>query len=266
MPDNSHSAVDSRGSYFELSGKVVLVTGASSGLGRHFSGVLAGAGCKVAVTARREPQLVQLIDGIVANGGQAQKFLLDVNSPASIAEAVEAIETELGPIEILINNAGIAVTQRFIDATEADTRSVFETNQMAVWNVAQRVSRQMISNRVKGTIINIASIGGLRQFAGAASYNVSKAAVVQLTRVMALELARHDIRVNAIAPGYFSTEMNSEFLASEAGQKMLSRSPMRRAGQLHELDGLLLLLASEHSAFMTGAVIPVDGGHTVSSL
>lgn len=251
--------------YFDLTGKVALVTGASSGLGRHFATVLAAAGCTVGLAARREDRLIDVVSDIQAMGGKAHSIPMDVGDRDSIEAGIEKLSAAAGPITILINNAGIAVTQSFIDADDNDTERVFDINQLAVWQVAQSVCRRM-RERDGGAVINIASVGGLRQFSGAASYLVSKAAVVQMTKVMALELARYNIRVNAIAPGYFATEMNTEYLSSDAGLKMLQRSPMRRAGEMAELDGPLLLLASDKGSFMTGAVVPVDGGHLVSAL
>lgn len=252
--------------YFGLQGRVALVTGASSGLGQHFAHVLAAAGCIVGIAARRVERLETLAQSIAAAGGQAVVLAMDVTDRASVEIGVAALVKQAGPVSILVNNAGAAVNQSFIDAEDADTDSIFALNQTAVWQVGQILCKQMIASGVQGSVINIASIAGVRTLGGAASYSVSKAAVIQMTKVMAMELARHQIRVNAIAPGYISTEMNSEFLASPTGQKLVNRSPMRRVGDANDLDGALLLLASERAAFMTGAVIPVDGGHLVSSL
>jgi len=251
--------------YFQLDGQIALVTGASSGLGRHFAHLLAANGCIVGIAARRADRLDRLKTEIEAAGGRAVKIVMDVTDAASVETGVNTLHEAAGPCSILVNNAGIAVTQNFLDADEHENNRVFDVNQNAVWRVAQQVCRRMRDNG-GGSVINIASIAGVRQFSGAASYVVSKAAVVQLTKVMALELARHKIRVNAIAPGYFATEMNAEFLTSEAGKTILNRSPMRRAGNLDELNGALLLLASERGSFMTGAVLPVDGGHLVSTM
>ncbi len=255
--------------YFELSGQVALVTGASSGLGRHFATILAHAGCTVVATARREERLQALRDKINQDtdiAGSLHPYTLDVTEPDNINAVLQSVATDLGPVAVLVNNAGIGKTSFFLDADDKTTNEVIETNQQAVWQVAQRCAQQMVEHHVTGSIINIASVLGLRVLTGAASYAVSKAAVIQMTKVMALELARYNIRANAIAPGYFSTEMNSEFLDSDAGQKILKRAPMRRHGELSELDGILLLLASTRSRYMTGTVIPVDGGHTISSL
>ncbi len=247
----------------DLRGKVALVTGASSGLGQHFARVLSRAGCRVAVTARRKERLDELA---AALGNDAKAYSLDVTDGKAVADTLESVHRDLGPASILVNNAGIGLASSFLDASAEDTRQTFETNQQAVWQVAQTTARQMVAQNVAGSIINIASVLGLRVMSGAASYSVSKAAVVQMTKAMALELARHNIRANALAPGYFPTEMNSEFLQSEAGAKVLNRSPMRRAGEYSELDGILLLLASSRSSFITGTVIPVDGGHSIAGL
>lgn len=255
--------------YFELEGKVALITGASSGLGEHFARTLAKAGCKVVATARRVDRLQKLCDEVKndsAVSGTVLPLALDVTNADAISETLATVKDTLGSIQILINNAGIGKVSYFLDAEDADTQDVFETNQNAVWKVAQLTARQMVENNVSGSIINISSVLGLRVMTGTASYAVSKAAVIQMTKVMALELARHNIRANAIAPGYFSTEMNSEFLESEAGHKILSRSPMKRHGVYEELDGLVLLLSSERSKFITGTVIPVDGGHCIAGL
>lgn len=249
--------------YFNLKGKVALVTGASSGLGQHFANVLASAGCQVAVTARRKQRLDTLATSL---GDAARAYSLDVTDSAAVADTLESIQQDMGPVSILVNNAGIGLASSFLDATLEDTRQTFETNQLAVWQVAQMTARQMVAAEIPGSIINIASVLGLRVMSGTASYSVSKAAVVQMTKAMALELARHNIRANALAPGYFPTEMNSELLESEAGAKVLKRSPMRRAGEYRELEGILLLLASDRSSFITGSVIPVDGGHSIAGL
>ena len=249
--------------YFDLTGQVALVTGASSGLGQHFANVLANAGCRVAVTARRKERLDKLATSL---GDGALALSLDVTDAAAVSDTLESIRRDMGPVSILVNNAGIGLASSFLDAPIEDTRQTFETNQQAVWQVAQVTARQMVAENIAGSIINIASVLGLRVMSGAASYSVSKAAVVQMTKAMALELARYSIRANALAPGYFPTEMNSDFLKSEAGAKVLNRSPMRRAGEYAELEGILLLLASARSSFITGAVIPVDGGHSIAGL
>lgn len=252
---------------FRLDGKVALVTGASSGLGWHFARRLAEAGAAVAITARRLDRLEELAAEINGAGGRALPVALDVTDPASVAQAVAAAEAGLGPIDILINNSGIGGPPALATALEAeDWDAVLDTNLKGAWLVARSVARSMMAGGRPGSIVNIASVLGLRVAIGVVPYAVSKAGLVQLTQAMALELARYGIRVNAIAPGYIMTDISREFLDSTSGQKMIQRIPQRRVGEAGELDGALLLLASEASRYMTGAVIPVDGGHLVSTL
>lgn len=252
--------------FFELEGKTALVTGASSGLGAHFARRLAAAGCIVGIAARRQDRLQQLADTITQDGGTAMVLPLDVRDEDAIATSLSALGARHGTPSIIVNNAGIAVPQGFLNATAMDTANTIAINQTAVWQVAQQGAKAMIDAGIAGSIINIASIAGIGQLGGAAAYGVTKAAVVQMTKLQAQELARYNIRVNAIAPGYFATDMNASFLKSEAGQTLINGIPMRRTGTADELDGVLLLLASDRSSFMTGSIIPVDGGHLVASL
>lgn len=254
--------------YFGLTGKIALITGASSGLGYHFSKCLAEAGCTVILAARRKENLDALAESInsKATTKSAYAIALDVSNRETSQQALNTVFEQIGTPDILINNAGIAKPGKFLDADDKDTDMVFNVNQTSVWQISQHVCKQMIAAGKSGSVINIASILGLNVMSGVASYAVSKAAIVQMTKVMALELARHNIRVNAIAPGYFNTEINQGFLESEAGQKITKRVPFRRVGQLDDLNGLLFLLASSKSAYMTGTVIPVDGGHLVAGL
>lgn len=247
-----------------LEGKAALVTGASSGLGWHFAQVLARAGAKVALAARRLDHLEKLKAEIREMGGQAVAVTLDVTDRGSVTRAFEAAEAALGPVTILVNNAGVPAGSYFLKMSEEDWRGVMAVNLDGVFRVGQEAARRMVEKRGGGSIINIASILGFRVIKSLSSYAASKAAVVSLTKSMALELARDNIRVNALAPGYFSTEFNDAFLASEAGKRLLSRVPMGRAGRLEELDGPLLLLASDAGAFMTGSVITIDGGHLLA--
>jgi NAD(P)-dependent dehydrogenase (short-subunit alcohol dehydrogenase family) len=247
-----------------LQGKTALVTGASSGLGEHFARVLANAGAKVALAARRLDRLQQLEAEIRATGGHASPVVLDVTDRASITRAFDAAEAALGPVTILVNNAGVPAGSYFLKTTESDWRSVLDVNLDGVFRVGQEAARRMSKTGNGGSIINIASITAFGVLKAIAAYSASKAAVVSLTKSMALELARDKIRVNALAPGYFSTELNNAFLTSDAGRRLLSRVPMERAGRLEELDGPLLLLASDAGAFMTGSVITIDGGHMLA--
>lgn len=244
----------------DLIGKRGLVTGASSGLGRHFARVLAANGAHVVVAARRRDALSKLVDEIILDGGSAEAVALDVADIEAVRHAVEAAEN----IDILVNNAGITVSKHVLDMTEDDYDAVVDTDQKGAFLVATEVARVMKGRG--GSIINIASILGLRQGGHATVYAMAKAAVVQMTKQLALELARYGIRCNAIAPGYFATEMNEAFFGTDAGEALIKRVPMRRLGELTDLDGPLLLLASEDSRFMTGNVITVDGGHMVSGL
>jgi NAD(P)-dependent dehydrogenase (short-subunit alcohol dehydrogenase family) len=247
-----------------LQGKAALVTGASSGFGRHFARVLAAAGAKVALAARRLDVLEQIASEIRGDGGDAAALEMDVTDRASVAKAVAGAEAALGPITILVNNAGVPSGAFFTKTSEEEWRSVMAVNLDGVFRVGQETARRMAANRTGGSIINIASLLGFGVIKGLSTYSATKAAVISLTKSMALELARDRIRVNALAPGYFATEFNDAYLASEAGKRMMARVPMGRAGAVHELDGPLLLLASDAGAFMTGSVVTVDGGHLLA--
>ncbi|MBT6118171.1 MAG: SDR family oxidoreductase, partial [Rhodospirillaceae bacterium] len=189
-----------------------------------------------------------------------------VTDRTSITAAFEALEAALGPVTILVNNAGIASTVPAVEVEPDDWDSVVDTNLSGAWWAAQEAARRMIKGGTGGSIINIVSIVGQRQAGGLVSYAAAKSGLIQVTKTMALELARHGVRVNALAPGYIGTEMNKQFFDSEPGQRLIRRIPQRRLGALADLDGPLLLLASDASAFMTGSVVNVDGGHLVSSL
>jgi len=251
---------------FSMAGKVVLVTGASSGLGNHFARVLAAAGADVAVVARRTEKLEQLVEELKAGGTKAFATSMDVTSEESVKNALNAVEKELGTVTVLINNAGVAESRHCLKVDEESWDFVMNTNLKGAWRIAQAVAQRCVKAGCAGSIVNIASILALRVGFGESSYATSKAALVQLTKSMALELGTKNVRVNALCPGYFSTEMNDTFLASEAGQEMLHKGAFRRAGNLQELNGPLLMLSSDAGSFMTGAAIPVDGGHLLSSL
>lgn len=249
-------------SHFDLSGKRALITGASSGLGRHFARTLSSAGAEVVVAARRTDAMDETVHHILASGGSASSVRLDVSDGGSIADAL----AQAGDIDILVNNAGVTNTKPVLSQTEADFDIIVGTNLKGSYLLAIEAAKAMVSRGSAGSIINIASILGLRQGGQVTPYAVSKAGVIQLTKQLGLELARHAIRVNALAPGYIATELNEAFFAGEAGQALIKRIPQRRLGQLADLDGPLLLLASDASCFMTGSVITVDGGHLLSSL
>ena len=252
---------------FDLTGKTALITGASSGLGAHFAQVMAEAGARVVVTARRAERLDSLVQELTAQGYQALAVTMDVTDSDSVAAGFSAAEQHWGVCDIVVNNAGIGDPVPFLEMTEGNWRSMLDTNLDGAWRVAHRASVAMAGHKQGGSIINIASILGLRVGTALSHYAVAKAGVVQLTKAMALELARNNIRVNAIAPGYFRTEMNSDYFDTEHGQNYIrSKVPMRRLGMWSELDGPLLLLASEAGAFMTGSILNVDGGHLSNSL
>ena len=251
---------------FDLAGKIALVTGASGGLGRHFANVLAGAGATVAVAARRMDKITETVAGIEAAGGRALGLGMDVTDAASVVAAFEAIEDQAGLVTVLVNNAGVTDGQPALEVTEGDWDRVMDTNLKGAWTVAQEAARRMTSAKEGGVIINISSVLGLRVSKGVVPYAVSKAGLVQLTKALALELAPQNIRVNALAPGYVETDLNREYLQTENGKKQIKRIPQRRPARMEELSGPLLLLASDASSYMTGAVLAVDGGHLVSSL
>ena len=255
------------GRSINLEGKVALVTGASSGLGQRFAQVLSQAGAKVVLASRRVERLKELRAEIEAAGGAAHVVSLDVTDVQSIKAAVAHAETEAGTIDILVNNSGVSTMQKLVDVTPADFEFVFDTNTRGAFFVAQEVAKRMIM-RANGNgngkppcrIINIASVAGLRVFPQIGLYVMSKAAVVQMTRAMALEWGRHGINVNAICPGYIDTEINHYLWETEQGQKLQSMLPRRRVGKPQDLDGLLLLLAADESQFINGSIISADDG------
>ncbi len=249
---------------FEVADKVAIVTGASGGLGSSFARTLARAGAKVALAARRVDRLAELARQIEAFDGRAIPVPLDVTDRDSVAACVATAETELGPISILVNSAGIAGNGPSLDLEEADWDRVIETNLKGTWLMTQEVARHMARLGHGGSIINVASILGLSAAGQVAAYAASKAAVINLTKALAIDLARHDIRVNALAPGYFVTDMNRTFLEGPGGEAIKKRVPQRRFGQPEDLDGALLLLASEASRFMTGSVLVIDGGQSAN--
>lgn len=250
----------------DIGDKTVLVTGAFSGLGLHFARTLARHGAKVALAGRRIEQGRTLATQFAQEGHTAIAVALDVTRRQSVTAAIEQVAAELGPISTLVNNAGVANTKSFLDATDEDWSDVVDVNLSGAWRIAQAVARHMSTSGKGGSIINVASITGLRVAGAISPYAASKAGLIHLTKAMALELARYKIRVNALAPGYIETDLNRDFFQSESGQALIKRVPQRRLGKLEHLDGPLLLLASDASEFMTGSVMVVDGGHMVSTL
>ena len=245
------------------------MTGASSGIGRHAARLFASAGASVAVGARRTSQLEALADEIRAEGGRAFAVPFDVTDPRAVNAAIERMERELAPVDILLNNAGIVERDPVLTFSEQAWRRVVDVNLTGAWNVAQAVARSMVSRRSSlpeggGSIVNITSYGAIRTPVFVPAYAAAKAGLSHLTRVLAVELAPHGVRVNAIAPGLFSTEMTEGFASTERGRAFVERIPLGRPARIEEIDGALLLLASRAGSYITGAEIVVDGGLTAA--
>jgi len=254
------------GSAFNLSGRNALVTGASRGLGRHFAVTLAKAGAQVALAARDADQLARVAAEIRHLGANAEVFTMDVTRRESVVAALDLIGERMGTIDAVINNAGITNTARALDVSFDTWNAVLDTNLTGAWIVAQETARRMVAAKRGGSIVNVTSILASRVAGGVAPYAASKAALRQLTRSLALEFAQFGIRVNSLAPGYIVTELNREFLLSGPGEKLRTRIPGQRFGTFEDLDGALLLLASDAGAYINGAEIVVDGGHLCNSL
>jgi 3-oxoacyl-[acyl-carrier protein] reductase len=248
---------------FSLKGRVALVTGASSGLGVQFAKALADNGAVVVLVARRADRLKALKDEIEGKGGKALAIEADVTDQAGVARAFDAAEKAFGTVTILVNNAGIAHGGRAVEMPAEEWRKVLSTNLDAVFFWAQEAARRMLAAKKQGAIVNIASVLGLAVAKGAVAYATAKAGVVQVTKALAVELAFKGVRVNAIAPGWFVTEMNDDYLMSEAGVALKREIPMGRFGNPGDLDGALLLLVSDAGSYITGATIVVDGGQVV---
>jgi NAD(P)-dependent dehydrogenase (short-subunit alcohol dehydrogenase family) len=251
---------------FDLTGEVALVTGASSGIGRHLAELLAAAGAKVALAARRVDRLSEAAREIEAAGGESLPISLDVTRSDGVVAAVAKAEAELGPLTILVNNAGVVVSKPLFEHTEADWDHVVDTNLKGAWLVAREFAHHLVGLKRPGRIINISSVLGQRTIGRVPAYCAAKAGLSHLTHVLAMELARYGILVNALAPGYVETDFNRAFFQTEAGRALISRIPLKRLAQTEDLDGAMLLLASPAGAYLTGAVIAVDGGHGVAAI
>lgn len=253
---------------FDLSGKTAFVTGASSGLGSRFARVLAEKGAHVVLASRRVERLKELRAEIEAGGGAASVVQLDVTDLASVTAAVHEAEEQTGGIDILVNNSGVSTTTRLVDVTEQDYDFTFDTNTKGAFFVAQQVALNMIKRakdrpEQQSRIVNIASIAGMKVLSQIGTYCMSKAAVIQMTKAMALEWGRYGINVNAICPGYIRTEINDHHWETEPGQRLIQMLPRKRLGKPEDLDGLLLLLCSDQSGFINGAIIAADDGFAV---
>jgi 3-oxoacyl-[acyl-carrier protein] reductase len=249
---------------FDLSGRVALVTGASSGLGLRFAEVLAANGAAVALVARRKDRIVALQEKIAATGGRALAIEADVLDNAAMRRTFDAAEAAFGTVTVLVNNAGVGHSTRALELPEEEWRRVISTNLDAVFFWAQEAARRMLAAGKPGAIVNIASVLGFGASKGVIAYATAKAGVVQMTKALGLELAFKGVRVNAIAPGWFVTEINRDYLASEEGKKLTRDIPVGRFGRDGDLDGALLLLASDAGRFIAGATIVVDGGQMVA--
>ena len=249
---------------FDLGGRVALVTGASSGLGARFAEVLAANGAAVVLVARRTDRLAGVKSRIEAAGGRAITAAADVTDRAAMTAAYDAAEAAFGTVTILVNNAGIAHADRAVDMPQTEWRRVLATNLDAVFFWSQEAARRMLAAGRPGAIVNIASVLGFGVAKGTVAYATAKAGVVQMTKALGLELAFKGIRVNAIAPGWFVTDLNRDYLTSEAGAKLTRDIPVGRFGRDGDLDGALLLLASDAGRYIAGATIVVDGGQMVA--
>ena len=252
--------------YSDLKGKRVLVTGASSGLGAHFVRLLAGEGAHVCAAARRLDRLEALAQDCAGLSGRVSPLTIDMASAPAIDAAIAQARAAMGGLDVLVNNAGVAEPERALSITEAQWDAHLDVNLKGCFFAAQGAARIMAQQETGGAIVNIASILGERVAISVAPYAAAKAGLIQLTKALALEWARHGIRVNALAPGYVVTDLNRDFFETEPGQALIRRIPMRRAAELADLDGPFLLLCADASRFMTGAVVAVDGGHLVSGL
>jgi len=251
---------------FDVSGKVALVTGASSGFGVHFAKVLAQYGARVVAAARRVDRLESLVDEIHAAGGEAVAVAMDVTDGHSVASGFDAAEKAFGIVDILSNNAGVADPKMAVDIDEKSWDFVLDTNLKGAWHVATQAGRRLMAAGKPGSIVNTASVLGLRVAVSQSSYAASKAAVVQLTKSLALEWSRKHIRVNALCPGYFLTEMNQDYFATAQGKAYMASTPAQRLGAMDEITAPFMLLASDAGSFVNGVALPVDGAHSIANM
>ncbi|MEJ2442830.1 MAG: SDR family NAD(P)-dependent oxidoreductase [Exilibacterium sp.] len=248
---------------FSLASNVALVTGASSGIGHAIAKGLAEAGAAVVVAARRVERLHELVGEIESSGGRALAVTMDVTHQSSISVAYDEAEKHLGVVDVIVNNAGVAAPKNFLKIDNESFNYVMDTNFNGVWHVAQEGVKRMIEAGLTGSIINVASVLGLGAKPGQSAYCASKGAVIQLTRSLANDLMKYNIRVNAIAPGWFKTEMSADYFNSPKGQAYIDKMPAKRLGRVEELVGPVVMLASEAGSFVNGVVLPVDGAiHT----
>jgi NAD(P)-dependent dehydrogenase (short-subunit alcohol dehydrogenase family) len=247
-----------------FNGQVALVTGASSGIGRHIAVLLAQHGASVAVAARSEDRLAVLVDEIEAAGGKAVSIKLDVTEIAAIAPAIDRVEATLGPVDILINNAGTSVRKRIVNTTAADYDAMMTVNLRGPYFLAAEIGKRLIARGARGSILNVSSANGLKPAPGFSVYSISKAAIIQMTKVMALEWAANQINVNVVCPGYILTAMTAELAESESGRRLQASLPRQRMGISEDLDCMITALVSPQNRFTTGAVVAIDDGISVS--
>ena len=253
---------------FDINDKVIAITGASSGFGHHFAGVLASKGATTILGARRTEKLEERVREITSSGGSAKAHTLDVNKKGSIEDFLDQIYSEYGRVDVLINNAGVEAGAKTYQTTEEeDWDYVMDTNLKSAWMVSKLYTERVMSHQQEaGNVIMVSSITDSRTIKGQFSYAVSKGGMSRMTEVMALEAAKFNIRVNALAPGYFLTDLSRLLLESNIADEFTKGIPMRRTGEFPDLDGPLLLLASDASRYMTGSILVVDGGHICASL
>jgi NAD(P)-dependent dehydrogenase (short-subunit alcohol dehydrogenase family) len=247
-----------------FNGQVALVTGASSGIGRHIAVLLAQHGASVAVAARSEDRLAVLVDEIVAAGGKAASIKLDITEIAAIAPAIDRVEATLGPVDILINNAGTSLRKRIVNTTAADYDAMMTVNLRGPYFLAAEIGKRLIARGARGSILNVSSANALKPAAGFSVYSISKAAIIQMTKVMALEWAANQINVNAVCPGYILSAMTAELAVSESGRRLQASLPRQRMGVSEDLDCMITALVSPENRFTTGAVVAIDDGISVS--